>query len=251
MFGMTQHAFLLNEAQQEFLLIREELSQLRQQNKMLQTQIKNLQRELSRVGPVKLKSRRRLFSDLDSNEPIPTTSLKESKLSPECILDVKTIPKEIQQQESESEIILKPNRIIVEEEPKQSPCSSKQSPISSSKLLEKEQDPDSFFPTLEGTPPSKKLKSKSTTTTTTTTTVVVPSTIYNIQKVLMESPFSGPRKPHVRSPKGPASPQEYRCRDCKRAFCRRGDRDNHERKLGHLKWQRGASLRLPLKVENV
>jgi transposase-like protein len=28
----------------------------------------------------------------------------------------------------------------------------------------------------------------------------------------------------------PKSPQEYLCRDCKKQFCRRGDRDNHERR---------------------
>jgi hypothetical protein len=39
-------------------------------------------------------------------------------------------------------------------------------------------------------------------------------------------------------------PKDYFCRDCKRKFCRRGDRDNHEQLCGHTKWRNGQSLTL-------
>lgn len=38
--------------------------------------------------------------------------------------------------------------------------------------------------------------------------------------------------------------QEFFCRDCKKPFCRKGDRDNHEKRLGHEKWRLGSSLKL-------
>ena len=40
------------------------------------------------------------------------------------------------------------------------------------------------------------------------------------------------------------SVQEYLCRDCKRSFCRKGDRDNHEKRMGHERWRRGAGITL-------
>ena len=44
--------------------------------------------------------------------------------------------------------------------------------------------------------------------------------------------------------KGETGPKEYPCRDCRRVFCRRGDRDNHERLVGHTKWSKGRSFNL-------
>jgi hypothetical protein len=40
------------------------------------------------------------------------------------------------------------------------------------------------------------------------------------------------------------SPQEFLCRDCKKAFCRKGDRDNHEKRVGHERWRKGVGLKL-------
>jgi hypothetical protein len=48
------------------------------------------------------------------------------------------------------------------------------------------------------------------------------------------------------TPEGEAAtgPKDYSCRDCKRKFCRRGDRDNHELLCGHTKWRNGQTLAL-------
>jgi hypothetical protein len=46
------------------------------------------------------------------------------------------------------------------------------------------------------------------------------------------------------SPRHKFTTQEFRCRDCKKAYCRRGDRDNHEVAMGHEKWREGKRLQL-------
>jgi len=54
------------------------------------------------------------------------------------------------------------------------------------------------------------------------------------------------KNPQQKYSTDPASVQEYLCRDCKRSFCRKGDRDNHERTQGHTRWQHGAKMSLTL-----
>jgi len=46
------------------------------------------------------------------------------------------------------------------------------------------------------------------------------------------------------SPSRRFSIQEFHCRDCRKAFYRKGNRDNHENRLGHHLWRRHVILRL-------
>lgn len=68
----------------------------------------------------------------------------------------------------------------------------------------------------------------------------VPGLLKDFKPGVYIPPKDKPLSPH----KG--TPQEYRCRDCKKPFCRKGDRDNHEKRLGHEKWRKGFSLQLNL-----
>ena len=40
------------------------------------------------------------------------------------------------------------------------------------------------------------------------------------------------------------SMQEFLCRDCKKPFCRKGDRDNHELRMNHTRWRKGENRQL-------
>jgi hypothetical protein len=62
--------------------------------------------------------------------------------------------------------------------------------------------------------------------------------IYNRKKKDMETQPQSPFQ------KEKQTLQEFRCRDCKKPFCRRGDRDNHEKAEGHERWRVGKGFSL-------
>ena len=49
---------------------------------------------------------------------------------------------------------------------------------------------------------------------------------------------------------GKGTLQYFRCRDCKRPFCRKGDRNNHERRIGHERWRKGQAFQLDFSPSN-
>jgi len=99
---------------------------------------------------------------------------------------------------------------------------------------------------------------------------LIPGQLHNLLEAHNDPPFAGPqrvgaadqlRKSKVGLPweieklesgrankRSTYSMHEYGCRDCGRRFCRRGDRDNHEQRLAHTKWQSGLAKRLPVRV---
>lgn len=64
---------------------------------------------------------------------------------------------------------------------------------------------------------------------------------------VQESPGpSGNTTPIADEDAAATGPKDYLCRDCRRRFCRRGDRDNHEQLCGHTKWRTGKTFALGL-----